>query len=341
MVISIKKQFSDELSTSDEVKISVIIAAKNEENNIETLIESLKNQNYSPDNFEIILVDDHSTDNTAGEIEKAIKELQNFKVISLSKPDDNGKRNALQKGIEQSRFPFILITDADCKPEPNWLRAHATNFSAGNQTQFGIAPFEQKHFLINKVACFENLRGSILTFSLAGLGLPYSAAARNFGFTKRAFNLVGGYSKTKNTLSGDDDLFLREAIKQKIKIGTVTQKGSLVYSKSKETFREYLNQRARHTQTSLHYLKKQQIALGFWHLLNLFSLLSVGLMFLNLLWGVLLLSKLAIDTAVIKVNEKKFGYKFNLLEIFPLQITYELLLIIHFINARFMKIKWK
>ena len=206
---------------------------------------------------------------------------------------------------------------------------------------FGIAPFYQNKTLINRIACFDNLRNSLLSLSMSSLGLPYTAAARNFGFTKKAFESLGGYSKTKDTISGDDDLLLREAVKKKMKIGLVTEPDSFVYSETKTSFREYLQQRARHTQTSFHYLKKHQLILGFWHLLNLFFLFSPLLIFTDPLFGVLLPAKLIIDIAIIKSTQKKFGYRFSIPEIFYLQIFYEILLIVHFFNARFSEIKWK
>lgn len=176
---------------------------------------------------------------------------------------------------------------------------------------------------------------------MALLGLPYTATARNLGFTAKAFESLGGYSKTKDTLSGDDDLLLREAVKKKMKIDVVSESGSFVFSDTKKTFKEYLHQKARHTQTSFHYLKKHQLILGFWHLLNLSFLFSPLLMFFNPLIGILLPAKLISDFAVVKSNQTKFSYKFLMIEIFYLQIFYEILLIVHFFKARFSSIKWK
>ncbi len=176
---------------------------------------------------------------------------------------------------------------------------------------------------------------------MASLGLPFTAAARNFGFTKNTFELLGGYSKTRDTISGDDDLLLREAIKNKKKIGVVTGPGSLVYSEAKKTFKEYFKQKARHTQTSFHYLKKHQFSLGFWHLFNLSFLLSPILVFFNPVFGLLFPAKLFTDFVLVKLYQKKFGYEFSIPEIFYLQIFYEILLIVHFFNARFSEIKWK
>ena len=126
-----------------------------------------------------------------------------------------------------------------------------------------------------------------------------------------------------------------------MKIGIVTESGSLVYSETKKTFSEYFQQKARHTQTSFHYLKKHQLVLGIWHLLNLAFLFSPLLMILNPLFGILLPLKLLTDFSVVKSNQKKFSYNFSTTEIIYLQIIYEILLVIHFLNARFADIKWK
>ena len=126
-----------------------------------------------------------------------------------------------------------------------------------------------------------------------------------------------------------------------MRIGVVTDPGSFVYSETKKTLKEYLYQKARHTQTSFHYLKKHQFILGFWHLLNLSFLFSPLLMFFNPIFGFLLPAKLITDIAVVRSNQTKFGYQFSTIQIFSLQIFYEILLIVHFFNARFSSIRWK
>ncbi len=237
--------------------------------------------------------------------------------------------------------PYILITDADCEPQKNWLKEYSKKFEDGFDFLFGIAPFYQENYLVNKISCFENLRNTLLSIFATTIGLFYTAAARNFGFNKRSFEKVGGYSKTKDTLSGDDDLLLREAVKNNLKIGAVTEKGSFVFSKTKDTFKDYLNQRARHTQTSFHYLFKHQIMLGLWHIFNLLIVFSPVLFFLNIYFLLLLPVKLLVDLQVVLLNQNNLGYKFSLFEILYLQIFYEMFLIVHFFNAKFGKIEWK
>jgi cellulose synthase/poly-beta-1,6-N-acetylglucosamine synthase-like glycosyltransferase len=341
IIYSLKRMNGNGKNENNPVNISVIIAAKNEEENIDNLVESLKSLNYPVEMFEVILVDDNSTDGTFEKLKLKTNTNKNFSVLELRSNGSNGKREALSIGINNSKYPYILITDADCKPESYWLNACSGKFRAGSDMCLGIAPFYQSKYLVNKISCFENLRNSILSFSMALLGLPYTATARNFGFTKNAFDSVLGYSNTKDTISGDDDLLLREAVKKKIRIGVVTGPGSFVYSETKKTFKNYLQQKARHTQTSFHYLKNHQFILGFWHLLNLSFLFSPLLMFFNPLLGLLLPAKLITDFAVVKSNQTKFSYQLSIIEIFSLQIFYEILLIVHFFNARFSSVKWK
>jgi len=341
IIYSLKRMNGKGKKENNPVNISIIIAAKNEAKNIDDLIESLKNLNYPAEMFEVIFVDDNSIDGTNDKLKSKIDSIKKFSVLELKTSGMSGKREALSFGIKNSKYPKILITDADCHPEVNWLQAYSSKLNQGYEMLFGVAPFYQKKNLVNKISCFENLRSSLLSFSMALIGFPYTAAARNFGFTKKAFEELGGYSRTKDTISGDDDLLLREAVKRKMKTGVVTEPGSFVFSESKKTFKEYFQQKARHTQTSLHYLKRHQVIIGFWHLLNLYFLFSPLMMVINPLFGFLLPSKLIVDFVVVKANQRKFSYKFSVIEIFYLQIFYELLLVFHFFNARFSEVKWK
>lgn len=336
------------VSISPDVNISIIISAKNEKGNIKKLVSCVKDFAYPKDKYEVIIVDDNSGDETYPVLLKETENLKNIFVLELKTTGLSGKREALTFGINNSHFPYILITDADCQPQRNWLEKYSEKFSAGYDMLFGIAPFYQTNNFVNKISCFENLRNTLFSFAMAKAGFPFTASARNFGFTREAFEKLGGYKNTKDTLSGDDDLLLREATKAKMKIGLVTEACSFVYSETKKTFKEYLQQRARHTQTSFHYLKKHQLILGIWHLVNLFFLFSPLMLFVNLPAGqagswfaILLPVKLIADIILIKSGEKKFGYRFSIPEIIYIQIIYELFLIVHFFSARFGKIKWK
>lgn len=328
-------------SYSQNIKFSVIVAAKNEQRNISTLINSLSKQNYSSENFEVIIIDDNSTDDTFNLANTLINQLSNFKVIKVSNKIYESKKGALQFGIEKSNYDYILITDADCNPQPDWLTSFSGQFSKGYDFLFGVAPFYQSSSVLNKIASFENLWTHILTFSFANIGMPYSASARSLGFKRESFSKVGGYKNITQTLGGDDDLLLQEAVKAKLKIGIVTNKNSFVYTSSKTSFQDYFKQKARHVSTSNYYTNKIKIILGIWHLLNLFFLFSIFLIPLNFNFYILFLVKIISDIFLVKFSMKHFTYKFKILEVIYLQIFYEFFLIINYVNGTFTKIKWK
>ncbi|RJP63413.1 MAG: glycosyltransferase [Ignavibacteriales bacterium] len=329
------------MSNNHLLKFSIIIAAHNEEKTMASLFESLKKLNYPKENYEIIFVNDQSTDNTKSVIDEFIQTNPNAKLFDSLGKKHPGKKGALDIGIAHAKNDFILITDADCEPEPNWLIRYSEKFSKGYDFLFGISPYKQTGSFVNKVATFENLRSHILTFTAARFGFPYSAAARSFGFHKIAFEKLDGYSKTLQTLCGDDDLLIREAVKNKMKIGTVEYPDAFVYSKTKENWNDYLIQKARHTSTSNYYLLKHQIFLAVWHLINLILLFSFIGGFFNPTFFIPFALKMGFDVLLIQISQSKFGYRFTIIEAFYLQIIYEFLLIVNYIRGTYGGTKWK
>jgi len=322
-------------------KLSLIIAAKNEEKNIFSLIDALEKLNYQNENFEVIIIDDNSTDNTAELIQSRISEKNNFQLIKAEKKEFDGKKGALSIGIENAKNNFIVITDADCKPETNWLNSLAGALDYGYDFVFGVAPIQTGKTLVEKLSAFENLRNTYLTFAAVGLNIPYSAAARSFGFRKTSFERIGGYSSTTETLSGDDDLLLREAVKHKMQIGTVIEPDALVYSAAPKSFNEYFQQKHRHLQTSFHYLLKQKMFLGFWHLINLISLLSILLCFISPILALPFVVKVVYDLFIVIKYQQNLGQDFRFYEILYLQILFEVFVVVNFFNSLSGKTKWK
>jgi cellulose synthase/poly-beta-1,6-N-acetylglucosamine synthase-like glycosyltransferase len=330
-----------ELDSEGSLNFSIVIAAKNEVSNLRSLISSLKSLHYPEDKFEIVIVDDESDDDTYSLVQKLCADFRNCSIVKATDKKFEGKRGALDIGIQNSNNPFILITDADCSPEKDWLKICFKKFSEGYDLILGIAPFYQTGNLVNKISCYENFRNLILSFAAVNLGVAYTASARNFGFKKEAFQKICGYKNTTDTISGDDDLLLREAVRNKLKIGTITSAGSFVYSNSKTSFKDYFLQRSRHTQTSFRYPIKQKTFLVTWHLLNIIFLLSPALIAINIIFIIPFAIKILFDITVCKVQQKKFGYKFSVIESIYLQIIYELFLIVHIIRSKTTKIKWK
>ncbi len=334
------KKTSNSRFFNNELKISVVIAAKNEANNISNVITSLQKQKYSLDNFEIIIVDDNSKDSTFAIAKSFSTDHNNIKVIKAENKIYEGKRGALQIGIDKSEFDYILITDADCIANKNLIKSYSNRFNENFDFLFGVSPIIQENSFTNKIACFDNLWVHILTFSLANIGLPYSAAARSFGFSKLSFNKISGYKNTTDTTSGDDDLLLREAVKNNLRIGTISNEDAFVFTKANKTFSEFISQKSRHTSTSGYYSNAIKITLGVWHLLNIFMILSPLFIYADFNFVFLFVTKLIGDVFILKLLMRKFSYKFSFIEIVVHQIIYEILLIIIFIKSFSMRNRW-
>ena len=345
IAINVYKGFSYQLShkftTTSKPKLSLVIAAKNEENNIESLINSLEQLNYPKENLEIIIVDDNSIDKTVEIIRSKISGKQNYKLITAHNKTIPGKKGALAIGIDNTQNNFIVITDADCKPEKYWLNTIAGKLDEGFDFVFGIAPIQSGKTLVEKISAFENLRNTYLSISAVGLNIPYSAAARSFAFRKTSFIRVGGYENTIETLSGDDDLLLREAVKNKMLIGTVVDPDAFVFSDAPNNFIGYFNQKRRHLQTSFHYLLKQKLFLGFWHIINLISLLTIFLIFISPVLALPFAVKLVYDFFIVVKHQKDLGHHFKLYEIFYLQVLFEVFIVVNFFNSFSGKVNWK
>ena len=337
---ALNKLFNSEVSTQRKLKLSVIVAAKNEANNISSLVTALKNQSYPSNLYEVVIVDDNSIDSTIENITSEIYGLSNFRVIMAEDKKYKAKKGALDIGISHSLNPYIVITDADCIPSVDWLSSFANKFAQHNDMIFGIAPYRQTKSFVNKITAFENLRAHIMMFAFAKLGFAYSAAARSFGFSRSAFENILGYINTNETISGDDDLLLREAVKNKLKIGLVTSENAFVLSESKITYNEFVKQKLRHTSTSYHYLMRMKVILSLWHVSNIVLLFSSIFIFFNSVFFLPIFLKFILDIFLVNIFQRNFGYKFNLLEIVLLQIKYELQLVYFFILAKKFSTKW-
>lgn len=340
LVSGIKKTQEENAKINNHlINISVVIPFKNEANRIKPLLVKLQDLDYPRENFEIIFVDDQSEDNTSEIINQFAG--RNFKILSLGQKEIPGKKGALEYGIKKAKFDIIAITDADCEPEKDWLKSISKKISLGYDIVFGFSPLRKKEKFISKISSFENLRNYILYFASVGLGVPYSATSRNFAFNKQAYYKINGYRNTLETLSGDDDLFIREAVKQKLKIGVFRISNDLVYSNPAESFRDYFQRKSRHLKTSHHYLFKHKVFLGIWHSINIISLYSILLTPVSGLFVFPFAIKMLSDIITIQKVKNILSHNFKWFEIIVFQIFYETFLIINFINSLITRDKWK
>lgn len=190
--------------------ISLIIAARNEEKRIPMLLEALQELDYPRESYEIIIVNDHSKDNTA----KLLAEYDgknNIRVLNYTenRKDLIGKKAAISHAIKHSKYDILAFTDADCIPDPNWLRAISAGFDEKTDYMLGYTfVLRDKDSSIYSRKNFERA----IYYSLAAAGmyfhLPITSSASNMIYRKSVFVASAGFEGIGNIASGDDDLLL-------------------------------------------------------------------------------------------------------------------------------------
>lgn len=251
-------------------KVSVVICAKNEEENLRQNLKVVLIQNY-PD-FEVIVVNDQSTDKTAEVVQHFCDRNENVRLINIksdiTKPLP-GKKFPLKVGVQAASNEIIVVTDADCKPANTlWLKHLVAEFLKETDFVLGYAPFYAEATFLNKLIRYDNVQTAMQYLSFAVAGIPYMGVGRNMAFKKSQYLEWNEKEKTKKILSGDDDLFINaKATKASTEIAI--NKYSFIYSAPKNTYSDWLNQKARHTETGFHYKFSHQFLLSLFALTNL------------------------------------------------------------------------
>ena len=249
--------------------VSVIICAKDEADNLTQFLPHIYAQNY-PD-FEVVLIDDRSMDNTF-EVMEQFKEKYSDKTKIVKVAFSNNvrfvqnKKYALTMGIKAAKYNHLLFTDADCQPASNnWIAQMTGKFSDKKQLILGYGKYKEiRKSLLNKIIRYETVQTALQYFSYAAKGMPYMGVGRNMAYTKELFMENNGFYNHLDILSGDDDLFVNEvATSENTEISI--HNDSFTISKPKTYWSAYLHQKRRHISTANHYQMKHQLLLGLYY----------------------------------------------------------------------------
>ncbi len=248
-------------SGEEQPPVSVIICARNEAENLKKNLIHFLNQNYR--SFEIIVINDHSTDATTEVVLNFQKKYANLRLVNCNSSQKlPGKKTALTFGIEAARHDILALSDADCQPaSPNWLRFMQGALRQRVEVGLGYSPYQTHRGILNLFIRFETIYTAIQYMSFALMGLPYMGVGRNLIYTKSVFSKTEGFKKHQNIASGDDDLFVNEAA-QYANVQIVIHPDAFVLSEPKRTWRGYYHQKSRHLSTATSYQGKHQVWLG-------------------------------------------------------------------------------
>ncbi len=234
-------------------KISVIIAARNEESRIFPCLESLEKLDYEENQFEIILVDDCSSDRTGKIIQSFCQRHSNWRMVQLQEKSSElrGKLNALQEGISKSTGEIIFVTDADCIVPKQWLRKMAPYFEARVTMVLGYSLLISGKGFFHKFQEFDNLFSTIVVAALTKMGYAYSSIGRNMAYRSITLKSVGGFHSLKKFRSGDD-IHLTDRFRTKAgKIDYCADPETFVLTQPPKNKKEFLNQQIRKNSKTL------------------------------------------------------------------------------------------
>lgn len=300
----------DPLSYTKTHRFSILVPFRNESENLPLLINSFKQLDYPKALFEIIFIDDYSTDNSAEIINKYMQHSPNIRLVKSTKTYGSPKKHAITIGIKNSENNWIITTDADCTVPKNWLSLFST-FITERKTNFIAAPVEYKtkNNFLEKFQYLDFLSLQGVTIGSFGWKKPVLCNGANLCYNKSLFNKLGGFSGNENIVSGDD-IFLMEKFlgHQPEKVQFLKQNACTVKTLPMKNLKALFNQRIRWAAktTAIKNMLSKSIGL----LVFLTNLTLIILVFSAIFGGIQIiylysffLIKLIIDTVfLIKVN---------------------------------------
>ena len=189
--------------------LSVIIPARNEGNNIQLLLEDIRSQTYG--NFEVIVINDNSTDNTHDSVNLFARDDVRFSIIESL---EHGKKKALTRGVNESRGDIIITTDADCRVQKGWLQGLSNYFQEENVKMVFGGVSIQSTSLFSELQAHEFLSLIGTAASTLTLGVPTMCNGANLAYRKSVFEEVSGYAGNFHIASGDDEFLMHKIFRR-------------------------------------------------------------------------------------------------------------------------------
>jgi glycosyltransferase involved in cell wall biosynthesis len=317
------------LISNDEFEpISVIICAKNEDENLTEFLPKVLTQDY-PD-FEVIVVNDCSWDNTENVIDEFAKIFPNLRKTNIKEDKyyKHGKKFAVLVGIKAAKNNLLVFTDADCYPSSDqWLKAMARGFAKPKEVVLGYGAFEKQKSFINRLIRFDAFIIAVNYLSAAIKGKAYMGVGRNLAYTKELFYKQKGFSNHYHINSGDDDLFVNQAANEQ-NVNVVIDKGAITYSPAKKNMKDWRLQKARHLTTAPLYNSASKTKIVFSYFSLYFFYLSLFLLLIHantiILFPIILTIKIILQLITLNSVTKKLNERDLLIG----SILYELILLI-------------
>ena len=330
------------------VKVSVLIAARNEEKNIDKLLQSLYNQNFPKEFYEVIIVDDNSEDNTKKIIEDFINNHKDINIKVLN-AESEGKKKAISQALHNAENELIMVTDADCELKSTWIES-VVSFYQEKKCKMILAPvlLSPANNLFEKMQVLEHLSLIASTAGSASIGCPVMCNGANMAYEREAALEVEKLRHDFNITSGDDMFLLEQFVKKygHKNVKFFLNKSAIVETKTCKTIKEFFHQRRRWVSKSKSYTNCKIILTALVVLFFNLSIVSLFLsaFFISALWSLyflLTLLKFFIDFPILK-SITNFMNQGKILKLaLPLEFIYPFYTVFTAISGLLFKVNWK
>jgi cellulose synthase/poly-beta-1,6-N-acetylglucosamine synthase-like glycosyltransferase len=339
-ILGARKKFlrisDDKLPTA-----TIIVAARNEEDNILRTLESLDKLEYPEGKLQIILVDDQSTDSTGKIIDEFIAYRSRFQKITTVEYHTKliGKMRALAYAIKEATGEIILTTDADCEVKPLWAKTVCSHYFDDVAIVTGVTT----QLADNWFGGMQAIDFVYLLTAGAGttnLNFPISCIGNNMSYRKSAYDEVGGYEKLPHSVTEDFTLMNAIYNLKKYKVIFPVESESLVTSVPCRSFKSLLRQKKRWGVGGLGVPFRGFIIMFWGFMANLFVLLTP--FFFSSVWLYLVVFKIALDFFILYPVHIRLGILKNLKYFFHFEIFYLLyVILLPIIVLPNKKVVWK
>lgn len=278
----------DDRDDGDLPTLSIIVAARNEEEHIGWLLSHLQAQDYPKEEIEIIIANDGSTDATGDIVDEAASTDPRIRHLFIENAPEtwSPKKWALSSAIQQSSGDLLLLTDADCVMSPGWARSISSLFTDENLGMAaGPAPLIGDESLRDGMLLMDSIGQDALAAGGLAQNLPLTLSGRNLAVRRSTYNDVGGYDEIESFLSGDDDLMMHKISSRGWRLAFSTSKAAEVISAPPPNWRSFLSQRLRFASKGASYFRLPFVGRGFrWALILVYltniAVLSSQILFL-------------------------------------------------------------
>jgi len=309
---------------SQQHPVSVVICARDEDENIARNLPGILVQQY-PSTHEVIVVNDNSVDDSKYILQELKRTFKFLNVIELTHEAKliSGKKYPLSIGIKEAKNEILLLTDADCVPASEfWMQKMQDAYYNGVEVVLGYGGYHKLPGVLNKLIRFETFHSALQYLSYAMAGVPYMGVGRNLSYKRDVFIRNKGFASINHIPSGDDDLFINKVATNK-NTSVVLDREAITLSNPKTTFSGWKKQKKRHYSTAKYYKPKHKFLLGLYTFTQFlfYPLFITSVIFfdwriaLGILGLKLLVQGLIYFKALKKMNESDLWPYFILLDI--------------------------